>query len=73
MKVTTPVKELKAFARVELEPGERKTVRLELPHESLALVNGNLERVVEPGGFEVMVGASSRDGDLLKAPFTVPE
>jgi beta-glucosidase len=67
--VTTPVKELKAFQRVELQPGEKKTVQLEVPYERLALVNQRLETVVEPGEFEVMVGGSSRDEDLLKGTF----
>ncbi len=71
--LTTPQKELKAFARVELEPGERKTVRLEVPYERLALVNADLERVVEPGEFELMAGPSSREGDLYKAKFRVVE
>jgi beta-glucosidase len=66
---TTPVKELKAFQRVELKPGEKQTVRLEVPYERLALVNQELETVVEPGEFEVMVGSSSRDQDLYKGKF----
>jgi beta-glucosidase len=69
--VTTPVKELKAFQRVDLEPGEKKTVSLEIPYGRLALVNRNLEAVVEPGEFEVMVGSSSRGEDLLKDTFEV--
>jgi beta-glucosidase len=69
--VTTPMKELKAFRRVHLRPGEKKAVVLEVPYERLALVNGNLETLVEPGEFEVMVGSSSRDGDLLKDRFEV--
>jgi beta-glucosidase len=69
--VTTPVKELKGFQRVDLKPGEKKTVRLEVPYERLALVNKDLETVVEPGEFEVMVGSSSRDQDLLKGTFVV--
>jgi beta-glucosidase len=64
--LTTPVKELKAFRRVVLEPGERKTVQFEVPFAQLALVNAGLETVVEPGTFEVLVGSSSRDRDLLK-------
>ncbi len=71
--VTTPVKELKAFARVALKAGEKRTVRLGVPYERLALVNADLEEVVEPGEFEVMVGPSSRDEDLLKATFAVAE
>jgi beta-glucosidase len=69
--VTTPIKELKAFQRIELAPGEVKTVSLEVPYERLALVNRELETVVEPGEFDVMVGSSSRDVDLLKATFVV--
>lgn len=62
----TAVKELKAFQRVELQAGETRTVELEVPYQQLALVNESLETVVEPGEFEVMVGSSSRDRDLLK-------
>lgn len=69
--VTTPVKELKAFARVELEPGESQQVGLTVPYEQLALVNQHCETVVESGEFSVMVGSSSRDQDLLKAKFLV--
>ena len=69
--VTTPVKELKAFRRVNLKAGEKKSVSLEVPYERLALVDQNLETVVEPGEFEVMVGSSSRDQDLLKDNFRV--
>jgi beta-glucosidase len=68
---TAPVKELKAFQRVDLKPGEKKTLRLEVPYERLALVNQNLETVVEPGEFQVMVGSSSRGRDLLKDRFEV--
>jgi len=42
-----------------------------VPFERLALVNAELEQVVEPGEFEVMVGPSSRDEDLRKARFVV--
>ena len=69
--VTTPVKELKAFQRVELQPGEQQTVSLEVPYLQLALVNQDLETVIEPGEFEVLVGNSSQDKDLLKARFEV--
>lgn len=69
--VTTPRKELQAFARVWLEPGKKQTVTLEVPYDRLALVNAAEETVVEPGNFEVMVGASSQDNDLLKAEFAV--
>jgi beta-glucosidase len=69
--VTTPAKELKAFQRVDLGAGEGGTVELRVPYEQLALINQELESVVEPGEFEVMVGGSSRDQDLLRATFWV--
>lgn len=71
--VTTPVKVLKNYTRVSLNPGEVKTVEMELTFNDLTLINAQLEEVVEPGEFEVMVGASSRDEDLLKAILVVPE
>jgi beta-glucosidase len=59
--VTTPVKQLRGFEKVVLEPGEVKTVRFTLTPEDLALLDSHLQRVVEPGRFEVMIGRSSRD------------
>ena len=64
-------KALKGFARVHLEPGETKTVTVELPWGSLQIVNAAGEVVVEPGEFEIRVGPSSRDSDLLKATLRV--
>jgi beta-glucosidase len=64
--VTRPVKELKGFKKVWLKPGESKTVALDITPESLAFYNVNMEYVVEPGDFEIMVGNSSRDEDLVK-------
>jgi len=57
-----PDKELKAFAKVQLEPGERKTVQLALEREALAYYD-DLEHawVAEAGEFEVLVGASSQE------------
>jgi beta-glucosidase len=60
-------KALKGFARVHLEPDEKKTVRIELPWEAFEIVDAEGRSVVEPGEFEIGVGASSRDSDLLKA------
>ena len=59
--VTRPVKELKGFQKISLEPGETKTVELEITPESLAFYDINMKYVVEPGEFEIMVGTSSRD------------
>jgi beta-glucosidase len=69
--VTRPVKELKGFKRVSLKPKETKTVTLEIKPELLAFHDINMKYVVEPGEFEVMVGNSSRDEDLLKANLAV--
>ena len=60
--VTTPVKALKAFSRVALEPGASQNVVFNLPiKETLGLWNRDMNNVVEPGDFEIMVGSSSRD------------
>ena len=69
--VTRPVKELKGFQKVSLKPGESKTVTLEITPESLAFYDINMNYVVEPGDFEIMVGNSSRDADLQKILLTV--
>jgi beta-glucosidase len=59
--VTRPVKELKAFERIHLKPGEKKTVTFRIPTDSLAFYDKNMERKVEPGVFKVMIGSSSAD------------
>ena len=69
--VTRPVKELKGFAKLSLEPGEAKTAALDITPESLAFYDINMKYVVEPGEFEVMVGNSSRDCDLQRVNLTV--
>jgi beta-glucosidase len=65
--VTWVNKALKGFARVHLAPGEKKTVQVGLPWEAFQIVDAEGRSVVEPGEFEVLVGPSSRDRDLLKA------
>jgi len=69
--VTRPWKELKGFRRVSLKPKETKTVTLEITPEQLAFHNIDFKFVVEPGEFEIMVGNSSRDQDLLKTTLVV--
>lgn len=59
--VTRPVKELKGFARVNLKPGEMKTVVFKIDTDVLAYYNRRMELVVEPGVYRFMVGSSSRD------------
>jgi beta-glucosidase len=70
--VTTPVKQLRGFAKVDLNPGEKKTVRFTLGPDELSLLDTHLRRVVEPGAFQVMVGRSA--GDIrLSGSFEVKE
>jgi beta-glucosidase len=56
-----PVRELKAFGRVELEPGRSARVEMAVPVDMLSFTGRDGSRVVEPGEFEVQVGASSAD------------
>jgi beta-glucosidase len=69
--VTRPVKELKGFKRVSLKPGDTKTVTFEINPDLLAFHDINMNFVVEPGEFEIMVGNSSRDEDLQKVVLKV--
>jgi beta-glucosidase len=59
--ITRPVQELRGAARVRLAPGETRTVRFVLTMDDLAYHGPGMERVVEPGRFEVQVGTSSAD------------
>jgi beta-glucosidase len=64
--VTRPIKELKGFKKVSLRPGETKTIALDITPELLAFYDVNMNYVVEPGEFAILVGNSSRDVDLQK-------
>ena len=59
--VTTPVRSLKGFGRITLEPGQSGRVTFKVNTAELALWNRQMKRVVEPGEFEVMIGSSSSD------------
>jgi len=61
---TRPLKELKGFRKVWLQPGETQAVEFEITPDLLAFYDANMKYVVEPGEFQIMVGNSSRDGDL---------
>jgi beta-glucosidase len=56
-----PVIELKGFQRIHLKPNETKEVHFTITPDTLSLLNKNLDWVVEPGDFRIMVGASSKD------------
>jgi beta-glucosidase len=64
-------KELKAFARVSLQPGETKTVKLAVPVVDLAYYGGAAGWVVEPIEYAVIVGRHALDKEALKAPLKV--
>ena len=59
--VTRPVKELRGFSRIHLEAGEAKRVDFKLGPADLGLYDRDMKRVVEPGKFDLMIGASSAD------------
>ena len=67
--VTRPVKELKGFRRVALQPGETRTVIFSLPVSELAFWNIDMKKVVEPGDFKLWLGTNSDEG--LSAEFEV--
>jgi beta-glucosidase len=71
--VTRPVKELKDFVRVELASGETKTVEMTITPDKLAFYDQQMNWIVEPGTFKIMVGASSKDEDLKTATLRVTE
>jgi len=64
--VTRPVKELKGFRRIHLDPGQTQTVEFVLSPAELSFLNQEMKRVVEPGTFDVMVGPSSVDLKTVK-------
>ena len=70
--VTRPVKELRGFSRIHLKAGESKRVEVKLGSADLGLWDRDMKGVVDPGKFDVMVGASSADirqrGTLEVAP-----
>jgi beta-glucosidase len=59
--VVTPVKELKGFLKLPIQPGQKQRVQFKLNNEQFSLLDEQLRRKAEPGRFEVQVGASSED------------
>ncbi len=60
--ITRPVRELKGFKRIYLEPGESKKVDFTLKPENLTFHNRKMEKVTEPGGFYVWIGPNAQEG-----------
>ena len=69
--ITRPVKELKAYKRVSLKPGESKEIVFELNESAFAYYDSEMNYIIEAGDFDVLVGNSSRDEDLKNATFNV--
>ena len=67
--VTRPIKELKGFEKIELNPGEKKVVNFKITAETLKFYNYDLDYVCEPGDFNVMIGSNSQD--VKSAKFTL--
>jgi beta-glucosidase len=66
-----PIKALKGFSRVTLQPGERRTLTFKLTSAELGFYDEAMRFVVEPGAFKVMAGRSSADPEMLEATFEV--
>lgn len=67
--VTRPIKELRAFRKISLAPGEQQRVNFTLEPDALAFLNRDMRRVIEPGEFRVFVGGNSRD--VVESSFRV--
>ncbi|WP_261380573.1 fibronectin type III-like domain-contianing protein [Neobacillus bataviensis] len=66
-----PVKELKGFKKINLQPGERQTVTFEIDINSLGFYNEAMEYIIEPGLFKVFIGSNSQEG--IEGEFRVVE
>jgi beta-glucosidase len=69
--ITPPVRELKSFKRISLEPGETKLVEFSLTAEDLSFYNQDMQKVVEPGKFHVWIARDAASG--LKGEFEIIE
>lgn len=67
--IARPVRELKAFKKIFLKKGKKKKVEFTLTEKELRFLDRNMEYVVEPGKFEIMVGGNSAEG--IKGKFKV--
>ena len=64
--ISRPVKELKGFERIHLNAGESKEVSFKITPEMLKFYNAELKHIIEPGDFDIMIGANSRDVKTAK-------
>ncbi len=69
--VMTPVKRLIGFTQITLQPGEAQEVSFAFTRDAFSFINRDEQRITEPGAFELYVGHSAKDCDLLTAAFTL--
>ena len=67
--ISMPVKELKGFQQITLEPGETKKVTFPISVDDLKFYNSDLKYVYEPGAFKVFIGTNS--ADVKEADFSL--
>jgi beta-glucosidase len=67
--ITRPIKELRGFRRITLDPGQTQAVQFSLGFDELSFLNRDMYLVVEPGTFKIMVGGNSMD--TIEATLTV--
>jgi beta-glucosidase len=67
--VTRPIKELKGFQRIILQPGQSQAVRFAVPAQKLGFHGLDMQYKVEPGAFKVWVGHNSAEG--LEGDFSI--
>lgn len=63
--ITRPEKELKGFTRIHLRVGETRTVSFEIGPEQLFSLDEDMQRVVEPGEFMILIGANSQQTEMI--------
>ncbi len=71
--ISRPVKELKGFRRIELEKGESRRAEFVIPADSFGFFDSDFGFHIEPGRFQIFIGLSSRDEDLLKTETVLTE
>ena len=70
--ISRPVRELKGFQRIHLKKGESQEVTFEITDDLLKFYDYNLNHVLEPGDFEIMIGPDSNLKNLRKTILTIP-
>ena len=64
--VTRPNKQLKAFKKVELAPGQQQTLQFTITPQAMSFIGVDMQRIVEPGEFKIMVGNETVNFNVLK-------